>query len=106
MTVSREDIDRTAQFARLRVSEAEAEELRRVFNTILDYVETLGALPPDEPDTSDAGRDRTPERAPRERGPDPVTEPPAEYAPEFKDGLFVVPSPPSLGNHGEVTRSP
>ena len=106
MTVSREDIDRTAEFARLRVAEAEAEELRRVFNTLLDYVDTLGALAPAEPDTGDAGGERTPERAPGERGPDPVTDPPAAYAPECKDGLFVVPSPPSLGGHGEVASDP
>lgn len=106
MTASREDIDRTAELARLRVSEAEAEELRRAFNAILDYVGTLGDLAPNEPVAGDAGRGRTPERAPGERGPDPLTALPAEYAPEFKDGLFVVPSPPSLGDHGGATSRP
>ena len=35
--------------------------------------------------------------------PDPMAHPPAGSAPDFRDGFFVVPSPPSLGGSDEVS---
>ncbi len=100
VSVSREDIGRIAELARLRLSKSEAEALGRDLNAILDYVDTLRSATLDEAEIADARRGHAPERAPGEREPDPVAWPPGEYAPEFRDGFFVVPSPPSLGTHG------
>ncbi len=41
MPVSREDVIRTAQLARLRLSEAEIETLRSELNTIFQYIDQL-----------------------------------------------------------------
>ncbi len=97
MSVSREDVRRIAKLARVRLTEAEAEELGRDLNDILEYVDTLSSVSVDGAQAVDPTEGGAPERGPGEREPDPLVEPPSDYAPDFRDGFFVVPSPPSLG---------
>jgi len=44
MTFSKDDIMHIAYLARLKLAEGEIDEMRRHFNTILDYVEQLDEL--------------------------------------------------------------
>ena len=101
MSVDREDVRRIAELARLRLSEAEAEALGRDLSEILEYVDTLSSVSVDDAGAVDPTEGGAPERGPGERNPDPMAEPPTHYAPDFRDGFFVVPSPPSLGGEGE-----
>ena len=97
MPVDRDDVRRIARLARLRLSEAEAETLGRDLNDILVYVDILATVPMDEMSLPDPTRISTPERVAGDGGPDVLLEPMSRYAPDFRDGFFVVPSPPSLG---------
>jgi len=101
VSVSREEVRRIAELARLRLTEAEAEALGRDLNDILEYMDTLSSVSLDEAEVPDPAQGRAPERGPGERQPDPMAAPPSRYAPDFRDGFFVVPSPPSLGTEGE-----
>ena len=97
MSVSREDVLRIAELAHLRLTEAEAEALGRDLNDILEYVDTLSSVSVDGAQAVDPTEGGAPERDPGEQQPDPMVEPPNDYAPDFRHGFFVVPSPPSLG---------
>ena len=99
MSVDRDDVFRIAGLARLHLSEAEAEALGRDLNAILAYVDTLASVSVDETTTEPPLR-AVPGRAPRGR-PDPLVGSLDHYAPDFREGFFVVPSPPSLGTDDE-----
>ena len=91
MSVSRDDVLKIARLAELEVDEAALPMLVEQMSAILDYVAQLQEVPAGEtarPFTSgpDALRLR-----PDEVRPSPLAFGPAEMAPEFKDGLFVVP---------------
>ena len=43
--ITREDVERTARLARLRLEDAEAEAMTRDLEAILDYAGLLGAVP-------------------------------------------------------------
>ena len=89
MSVSREEIQRIAQLAELAVDDQAAEELKGQLSRILDYVAQLGELPKD----GDAAATGTPVRLRKDElgGADPLARPPADWAPAFKSGLFLVP---------------
>jgi len=88
MGVSRTDVEKIAALAELRVDEASAAELERQLSRILDYVAQLAEVGDDPGAVGD-------ERAARlrrdEPGPDPLSRPPRDIAPEFGGGLFTVP---------------
>lgn len=98
MSVSREDVLRIAQLAELDVDEAALAPLVEQMSRIIDYVAQLSAVP-----ASDTlrpfvpGPDAIRFRA-DEVNPIPLTIPPADFAPAFKEGFFVV---PKLGQFGE-----
>ena len=87
MSVSREQIRRIAELAELAVDDAAAAELETQLNRILGYVEQLGELPKDaivfDERKSPLRRD--------ELSPDTLAQPPADWAPAMKGGLFLVP---------------
>jgi aspartyl/glutamyl-tRNA(Asn/Gln) amidotransferase C subunit len=87
--VTRAEIQRIAQLAELAVDEPTAVQLESQLSRILDHVAQLAELPKDGADEGD-------ERAVRLRADEPgradvLARPPAEWAPAFKGGLFVVP---------------
>jgi aspartyl-tRNA(Asn)/glutamyl-tRNA(Gln) amidotransferase subunit C len=98
MSVSREDVLRIAQLAELDVDEEALPQLVEHMSRIIDYVAQLSAVP-----ASDTlrpfvpGPDAIRFRA-DEVNPIPLALPPAEFAPAFKEGFFVV---PKLGQFGE-----
>ena len=98
MSVTREEVLRIAQLAELDVDEETLPVLAGQMSRILDYVAQLAAVPASEQlrpyvPGPDAIRFRA-----DEVNPAPLAIPPAELAPAFKEGFFVV---PKLGQFGE-----
>lgn len=91
MSIDRDAVLRVARLVELGVSDEEVEQLVRDIGNIVDYVSQLGNLataddaPPFLPGRSQVAlRDDV-------VAPVPLARSPAEMAPEFIDGLFVVP---------------
>jgi aspartyl-tRNA(Asn)/glutamyl-tRNA(Gln) amidotransferase subunit C len=91
MSIRPEEVRHVARLAELAVAEEELDRLVAQLNRIVDYVAQLDRLPADEPvepflpgPRAVALRDDVP-------GPVPLARPPAELAPEFRDGFFLVP---------------
>ena len=101
MSVSREDVIRIAELARLRLTELESKSLREDLNDILEYVDTISSVPEDMVEDRDLTQGGAPERRPGEQYPDHMSDSPSCYAPDSREEFFVVPSPPSLGTDVE-----
>ncbi len=87
--VTREEIQRIAQLAELAVDEPTAVQLESQLSRILDYVAQLAELPKEGEGDGDGRAVRL--RADEPGRADVLARPPAEWAPAFKGGLFVVP---------------
>jgi len=91
MSVSRDEVLRIAQLAELDVDEAALSELSEQISRILDYVAQLSAVPANgSVKTVVPGPDAVRFRA-DEVNPWPLAFGPADFAPAFKEGFFVVP---------------
>ena len=91
MSVSREEVLRIAQLAELDVDEEALAELVDNMSRIIDYVAQLSAVPANGTVKAfvpgpDAIRFRADEVTPAH-----LAFGPAEFAPDFKEGFFVVP---------------
>ena len=95
--ITREEILQIANLARLRLTDSESEDLSHDLSQILEYVDTLASLQVPQGERLGMGPPQAPERAAGQIPPDPMAHPPAACAPDFREGFFVVPSPPSLG---------
>ena len=108
MSVTRADIDRIAELARLRLDDAEADRLTGEMNRILEHADRLRAAEsaaedekgapaatgdgaPGEGGSSD--RDVRGARVDGADGPDTLIHPPGDFSPRFEEGFFVVPPP-------------
>jgi len=91
MSIGRSEVLHVARLAKLAVREEELDRLVDQLNRIVDYVAQLDAVPTDRmtapflpgPQALDLREDVP--------GPVPLARPPAEIAPEFADGFFLVP---------------
>lgn len=115
MTVSIREIRRIAALARLRLEPEEAERLARDMSSILDHVAVLGRaaeplagveVPGGRGESARPGGEDAREAAAaapeRETAPDPLAEPLARLAPDWREGFFVVPRLPGVaGGSGE-----
>ena len=91
MSIGRDDVLHVARLAELAVEEADLDRMAGQLNRIVDFVAQLDQLPGD---AAAAPFLPGPERvALREDVPGsvPLARPPAEFAPEFADGFFLVP---------------
>lgn len=88
MSVTRDDIRKIAALAELGVDEAAAAELERQLSRILDYVAQLAEVPKDGAPDDDG---RVLRLRKDDITPDPLLSEPADFAPAFKQGLFLVP---------------
>ncbi len=98
MSISPEEVERIARLASLAVDEASIPELTRQIGDILHYVAQLDDLEPD--DTSVAFRPG-PASAPLRADvttPTKMTFLPREMAPDFEQGLYIVPRVGGLGD--------
>ena len=106
MSITHEEILQIATLARLRLTDSESKELSHDLSQILEYVDTLGSLQMPEGERLELGPSDAPEREAGQIPPDPMARPPTDSAPDFRDGFFVVPSPPSLGGADDSGGSP
>ena len=91
MSIGRDDVLHVAKLAELAVPEEELDRLVQQLNRIVDYVAALDRLPADPGiEAFLPGPQRVGLRE-DEPGPVPLLRPPAELAPEWKDGFFLVP---------------
>ena len=88
MGVTRADIQKIAALAELAVDDATAVELERQLSRILDYVAQIGEVPKDGEPLDDG---RTLRLRRDDVTPDPLLREPKDFAPAFKQGLFLVP---------------
>jgi aspartyl-tRNA(Asn)/glutamyl-tRNA(Gln) amidotransferase subunit C len=91
VSIGPDEVRHVARLAELAVPEGELDRLVSQLNRIVDYVAQLDKLPADGPaepflpgPRAVALRDDVP-------GPVPLARPPAELAPEFREGFFLVP---------------
>ena len=91
MSIGRDDVIHVAKLAELAVKEDDLMRLVDQLNRIVDYVAQLDQVPADR--MADPFLPGPASAALREDVPDPVplARPPAEFAPEFRDGFFLVP---------------
>jgi len=106
MSITREEILQIATLARLRLTDSESEDLSQDLNQILEYVDTLTSIQVPEGDRLELGPPAAPEREAGQIPPDSMAHPPNDSAPDFREGFFVVPSPPSLGGADDPGGSP
>ncbi|MEX1184211.1 MAG: Asp-tRNA(Asn)/Glu-tRNA(Gln) amidotransferase subunit GatC [Gemmatimonadota bacterium] len=91
MKVSREDVQRVAALARLRLDRDELGRFAEQLSGILGHMDELRMLDlADVPPFDNATEAAAPLRADIP-GADPLHRPIASYAPSFRDGFFVVP---------------
>ena len=97
MSVSREDVEKIAQLAEVRIEDEAIEPLAEQLSRILDYVARLSEVPAGETlRPFVAGPDAIRLR-PDEVRPWPLAIPPAKFAPALREGFFTV---PRLGQFG------
>ena len=91
MSIGRDDVLHVAKLAELAVHEGDLDRIVGQLNRIVDFVAQLDQVPGDG--SADLFLPGPQQVALREDvpGPVPLARPPAEFAPEFADGFFLVP---------------
>jgi aspartyl-tRNA(Asn)/glutamyl-tRNA(Gln) amidotransferase subunit C len=91
MSIGRDDVLHVAKLAELAVHDGDLDRIVGQLNRIVDFVAQLDQVPADG--SADLFLPGPSEAALREDvpGPVPLARPPAELAPEFADGFFLVP---------------
>ena len=100
MSVDREEVERIAGLARLELEDDEAARLTAEMNRILAYAERLRGVSFDSSEApAVGGADREDMSGVRDESltdPDALHSEAASFAPEWRDGFFVVPPPPGV----------
>lgn len=91
MKIGREDVLHVAKLAELAVSEAELPKLVEQLGDIVAYVAQLSDVPAGEQAPPYLAGPAQAELREDEVDPDPLHRRPADFAPEFRDGFFIVP---------------
>jgi aspartyl-tRNA(Asn)/glutamyl-tRNA(Gln) amidotransferase subunit C len=91
VSIGRDDVLHVAKLAELAVPEEELDRLVQQLNRIVDYVAALDRLPADPGIEAFLPGPQSVGLRVDEPGPVPLLRPPAELAPEWKDGFFLVP---------------
>jgi aspartyl-tRNA(Asn)/glutamyl-tRNA(Gln) amidotransferase subunit C len=91
MTVSRDDVRKIARLAELHVDEAALPTLVEQMSRILDYVAQIGAVAATETAKPFIPGPAASRLRPDEVRPSPLAFGPAQMAPAFRDGFFLVP---------------
>ncbi len=95
MTIKREDVAKVADLARLELADDELEALTRDCRSILEFFEAIRDV--DVEGATPAGALEHPAPARDDRvDPDQLERQPAEMAPDWRDGYFVLPRLPAL----------
>ena len=99
MSIGRDEVRHVARLAELAVREGELGRLVDQLNRIVDYVAQLDQVPADRMAAPFLPGPRSVDLREDVPGPVPLARPPAELAPEFTDGFFLVP------RHGAMEES-
>ena len=120
MTVTIREIHRIAALARVRLDQGEAKRMARDMSSILEHMAVLGGIAAEPAPTSgvpqgegstrpfgEASDGSGPRAGEGAAMPDRLERPLASIAPDWRDGLFVVPRLPGVaGAPGERESSP
>jgi aspartyl-tRNA(Asn)/glutamyl-tRNA(Gln) amidotransferase subunit C len=90
MSIGRDQVLHVAKLAEIGVDEADLPKLVEQLDRIVGYVEQLNQVPEAPAEPFLAGPTAAPLRDDVVR-PVPLERPPADFAPEFRDGFFLVP---------------
>ena len=91
MAVSIEEVKHVAMLARLGLTDERAASLTRDLNTILEHMRVLEQVSTDDVREFTSG-DESGMALRRDEGPaDALKAPPSSFAPEMREGLFIVP---------------
>jgi aspartyl-tRNA(Asn)/glutamyl-tRNA(Gln) amidotransferase subunit C len=90
MSIGREQVLHVAKLAEIGVDEADLPKLVEQLDRIVGYVEQLNQVPEAPAEPFLAGPTAAPLRDDVVR-PVPLERPPVDFAPEFRDGFFLVP---------------
>lgn len=108
MSVSQEEVRRIARLAELHVEGGALPTLAGEMSRILDYVAQIGSVPATETARPFIPGPTASRLRPDEVRPAPLSFGPAEMAPAFRDGFFLVPrltafeaGPDAAGPEGE-----
>lgn len=99
MLVTKGEVEHIAALARLKVGPEEIATLTGEMNAILDHMTELREVDVEGvQEVVGIVEGVAPTRSPRE-GPDPLLRSPEEFAPEWREGFFVVPRLPAMDGH-------
>jgi len=97
MSVDRNEVVRIAGLAHLTFGDDELDRLTDELNRILGHVDMLRTLElGSESDLGVHQRGVASTRSPEAEAPDRLAEGPDGFAPDWRDGFFVVPAPPGV----------
>ena len=106
MAVTREDVVKVAKLANIAVDEGKLDALAHELSSILGHMEELDKIDTERvlpaEGTSSGGQRLRPDHGPS----DGLTLPPSAFAPEMRDGFFVVPRLATHEGIPEPERSP
>lgn len=91
MSIGRDEVLKVAKLAELDVAEADLPKLVEQMARIVGFVEQLGEVPAGEEAPPFLAGPASVTLRPDVPGSVPLAHPPAEFAPEFTQGLFSVP---------------
>lgn len=114
VSVDRDEVERIAELAKLHLEDDEVDRLTEEMNRILEHAARLRGLAADATDANaDTAPTRTSGTGPNRTGgtgpvgveePDELLRPPGSFAPDMREGFFVVPPPPGVMHEaGEAT---
>jgi aspartyl-tRNA(Asn)/glutamyl-tRNA(Gln) amidotransferase subunit C len=95
MTVGLDEVRRIATLARIGVREEQLPMLANELSSILGHMAVLQRVA--VPSTSEGAEDASTPWRPDQGPPIPLLRPPSAFAPEMRDGFFIV---PRLATHG------
>lgn len=98
--IDRTELDRIAELARLRLTEEEATRLVADCRSILEHFDTIKGVDVEVATPSVAPAGAAPLREDRV-APDALELPPAETAPAWREGFFVLPRLPAMDGADE-----
>ena len=91
MSIRKEDVLHVAKLAELEVAQADLPILADQLSRIVEFVAQLNEVPAGEQAPPFLAGPEAVTLRPDEVRPAPLSRPPADFAPEFRQGFFVVP---------------
>ena len=91
MSISPEEVQSIAKLAKLRLTSDEVAAMSHQLSSILEHMDALGRVDASELEPVIGVADGAARLRPDVPGSDPLANAPAQIAPDWRDGFFVVP---------------